>query len=483
MNNQPVLITSKAGNHYIYSDRLQYFSYVPPEMENVLMQRETEKTDSQDYYERKYQFLKKHHFFEKEKVVFKTDYAEELVRKNLACLRQLLIEVTDFCNLRCKYCGYGEFYSNYDIRETHNQTFENVKKLIDLLAELWKSDYNTSYNNTVIVGFYGGEPLLNMPLIRKTIEYVESLHIKDLTFSYNMTTNAMLLDRYMDFLVEKNFSILISLDGGEYQSGYRVDKNGNPSFHRVIKNVQRLRETYPHFFEENVKFNAVLHDRNSVEECFQFIYGTFGKTPMISELNVNGIVKERQDEFFRMFNSKVQSFRKAFEDEDIKEAFQMESSDSIHYHTMLMNYVGDRYLNYVDLFDSPKKNKYIPTGTCRPFERKLFLTVNGKILPCEKIGQECAVGNLSNIQMELNCAQIAQQYSQMYKRVVINCNHCQHAKRCGQCMFLLKEKDGKLLCHGMHTEKMLQKEFTDFLTYAEEHPGDYEKLLSSIVID
>ena len=100
------------------------------------------------------------------------------------------------------------------------------KKLIDLLAELWKSDYNTSYNNTVIVGFYGGEPLLNMPLIRKTIEYVESLHIKDLTFSYNMTTNAMLLDRYMDFLVEKNFSILISLDGGEYQSGYRVDKNG-----------------------------------------------------------------------------------------------------------------------------------------------------------------------------------------------------------------------------------------------------------------
>lgn len=28
----------------------------------------------------------------------------------------------------------------------------------------------------------------------------------------------------MDYLVEKNFSILISLDGNEVQSAYRVDK-------------------------------------------------------------------------------------------------------------------------------------------------------------------------------------------------------------------------------------------------------------------
>ena len=33
----------------------------------------------------------------------------------LANLPQLVFEVTDACNLRCKYCAYGEFYEDYDL--------------------------------------------------------------------------------------------------------------------------------------------------------------------------------------------------------------------------------------------------------------------------------------------------------------------------------------------------------------------------------
>lgn len=65
-----------------------------------------------------------------------------------------------------------------------------------------------------------------MKLVKETIAYIESLNLPSLIFNYNTTTNAMLLDRYMDYLVEKNFSILISLDGNEVQSAYRVDKHG-----------------------------------------------------------------------------------------------------------------------------------------------------------------------------------------------------------------------------------------------------------------
>ena len=60
-----------------------------------------------------------------------------------------------------------------------------------------------------------------MKLVKETIAYIESLNLPSLIFNYNTTTNAMLLDRYMDYLVEKNFSILISLDGNEVQSAYR----------------------------------------------------------------------------------------------------------------------------------------------------------------------------------------------------------------------------------------------------------------------
>ena len=223
----------KANNEYIYSDVGRFFIYLPS-MENYINDREEENI-AEDYYIRKYHFLQNHHLLDKEKIEFSVNYSAELIRQNLACLRQLLIEVTDSCNLRCKYCGYGEFYNNYDQRETKNQTFGNVKILIDYLAVLWKSEYNISQDNMVMIGFYGGEPLVNMKLIKEVIAYVESLNIHHLRFGYNMTTNAILLDRYMDFLVEKDFKLLFSLDGNRQGSGYRVDKQGKPSFERVVK--------------------------------------------------------------------------------------------------------------------------------------------------------------------------------------------------------------------------------------------------------
>lgn len=480
--NKLSIVSSRQQNTYVYAEKPRYFLFVPDELRPYL-EGGKENLPSDDYYARKYRFLKEKHFFEKEEITFNTTYTEEQVNQNLAGLRQLLIEVTDSCNLKCKYCGYGEFYGNYDTRETRNQTFGNVKILIDYLADLWRSDYNISFNNKVIIGFYGGEPLLNMQLIRETIEYVERLQIGSLTFSYNMTTNGMLLDRYMDFLVEKNFALLISLDGNAYQSGYRVDKAGNSSFERITRNVQKLKDKYPDFFDKQVNFNSVLHDRNSVAECFESIHQLFGKTPRISELNTNGILPEKREAFFKMFNSKIESFEAAQVDPDLEEAFKQEDSHSIIYHAMLMNYVGNRYATYMDLFDSGHEDRYIPTGTCKPFERKLFLTVHGKILPCEKIGQEHVLATLKDGRLELDCEAVARYYGSLYQSVAESCRHCYLKRTCGQCLFLLSEKNGRLTCPGMQTHEKLKREFSDFLTYAEYHPGDYERLLSTIAID
>lgn len=66
-----------------------------------------------------------------------------------------------------------------------------------------------------------------------------------------MTTNAMLLDRYMDYLVEKGFHLLVSLDGDKHGDSYRVDKCGNSSFERVMRNVKRLQTNYPKKNREN----------------------------------------------------------------------------------------------------------------------------------------------------------------------------------------------------------------------------------------
>ncbi len=36
---------------------------------------------------------------------------------NINNLPQLVFEVTDACNFRCKYCGYADIYEGYDKRE------------------------------------------------------------------------------------------------------------------------------------------------------------------------------------------------------------------------------------------------------------------------------------------------------------------------------------------------------------------------------
>lgn len=136
--------------------------------------------------------------------------------------------MTDLCNLRCKYCGYGDFYNTHEKRENNFLSFSDAKALIDYLYNIWGHYSGTTFPRKIMFGFYGGEPLLNMNLIKQIIEYIDSLpKIKNTYFIYNMTTNALLLDKYMNFIVEKKINLLISLDGDEYSHSYRVDSSGH----------------------------------------------------------------------------------------------------------------------------------------------------------------------------------------------------------------------------------------------------------------
>ena len=56
------------------------------------------------------------------------------IKYQLANLRQLTFEVTDACNLCCKYCAYGEFYNDYDKRENSTISLSASLKLIDYLV-------------------------------------------------------------------------------------------------------------------------------------------------------------------------------------------------------------------------------------------------------------------------------------------------------------------------------------------------------------
>ncbi|MDR2407839.1 MAG: radical SAM peptide maturase [Bacteroidales bacterium] len=347
-------IQTKGGYTYAYNSCLSYFSVITEE-------------DS-EYSAKRMKFLTEKGFFTDEKPLLDIEYDPSFIEANLANLRQLLIEVTDDCNLRCRYCAYGEFYENYDLRTGKNQKFENVKILVDYLTELWISYKNISFDNVIVIGFYGGEPLMNFPLIQQVIDYTDTIAIPGLSFSYGMTTNGILLNKYMDYLVDKKFRLLISLDGTKENNQYRITKNGKDSFDVIYSNVNCLKEKYPEYFDTYVNFNAVLHNRNSFISIYTFIKNAFNKVPRISQLNSNGVSKEKEKGFLEMFVDSVDSLNQLKDCENVvtEDVFELDRQNKL-FNNFVESYSGNTYKTIPDLFFSKENLRFVPTNTCPPF--------------------------------------------------------------------------------------------------------------------
>ena len=408
----------------------------------------------------------------------------DIIIDSIANMPQLVFEVTDACNLKCKYCAYGEMYEDYDMREEKMLPIDKAIRLIDYLADFWNSDRNKSVNRKMFISFYGGEPLLNMPFIKEIIDYVENkINCPDRSFGFSMTTNAILLDKYMDYLQEHNVFLLISLDGNKKNTSYRVDKAGNQIFDRVVNNVDRLKEKYPDYFNNRVGFNAVLHNKNSVEEIYRFFKERYDKIPSIGELNDVGIRKEMQEAFKKAYRNSQESLHQSEHYEEIERDMFIRSSSYQSVTLFLHQYSGFVFKDYLDLLFDRSTPKTIPTGTCLPFSKKMFVTVNGRILPCERIGHQFALGEITDTEVRLDMEDIADKYNEWFAKFEKQCSKCKTIKSCIQCIFNVSDLEGKKpICHGFMNEEMFRNYFNSQMHFLEKNPEDYKKIMEEVIV-
>ena len=411
----------------------------------------------------------------------------EDVRRCLSNSPQLTFEITDTCNLKCEYCGYGKFYSDYDERKSTRLSPQRAKALLDYLGSLWRSELNVSHNQNVYISFYGGEPLMNVPFIKEIISYVEELDCPSRSFTFNMTTNGILLDRYIDYLVEKKVRLLISLDGDRYNTSYRVDHRGVNAFDRIVKNVDLVRARYPDYFEQSVNFNAVLHNRNSVESIYEFFQTRYGKVPSIGELNNSGIRPEMREEFNRTYQSSTESLMQSEHYSEIERGMFLKSPTYHSATLFLMQHSEHAYRDYNELlFGKAKQDDEltIPTGTCLPFGKKIFVTVNGKILPCERIGHQFALGHVDDLGVHLDFEAIADRYNGYYRKMNPQCSACHNRKACSQCVFNLGDIDGPKAprCLGFMSKQDAEHYRGTQLRFFQENPEAYHKIIIEVII-
>jgi len=299
-----------------------------------------------------------------------------------------------------------------------------------------------------------------------------------------MTTNAMLLDKYMDFLVKHNFSLLISLDGDEQSQSYRVDFAGKNSFERVMKNTKLLQKTYPDYFDKMVNFNAVLHNRSTYEKTYRFIKNEFGKMVNITELNNMGIRDDMKETFMATYRNTYESLMQSEHYDEIEKDLFIKSGTYQSVATFLHQYSSFVFRDYNELLYGKNETNRIPTGTCLPFSKKMFVTVSGKLLPCERIGHQFSMGQITdgNI-VDLDLEQIAEKHNAYLNKVYKQCKTCKITKSCIQCIFNLEDLEGKPVCIGYTNQKEFEQYVAYQMAFLEQNPEDYYKIMEEVVVE
>jgi uncharacterized protein len=404
---------------------------------------------------------------------------KETVLYHLQHLRQLVFEVTDLCNLNCKYCGLSQLYEGHGERNGRNLSFKKARLIIDYLLSI--RDQSPDVNYPLVFSFYGGEPLLNMKLIKQIINYLDNLYFSKVTFG--MTTNAMLLDKHMDFLVEKKFQLVISLDGNEAGQSYRVDHAGKNSFQRVFRNIKSLQEKYPDYFQNFVLFNSVLHNRNNVESTYCFIKGHFDKIPLIASLNAIGVREDKIQEFKRMYQNPHESILQSGNCEALEAEMFVHTPRILNLTHYIFRHSGNTFSDFNDLIFDTSGMSSKQTGTCSPFAKKMFVTVNGKILQCERISHHFALGEILDDRVELNIDNIVSKQNQYLSKCSEQCNRCYLKEECPQCVYniadISKEQPN---CANFCSKDKYERDKEMTTDYLREHPQYYEKILKEVTV-
>ncbi len=159
-------------------------------------------------------------------------YIQKLTRMSTNKIELYLAEA---CNLRCRYCYVKE-------NEALNNgllPWQVARQAVDLVFE------RAGKADSVSITFFGGEPLLNKPVLRQVIDYSQQLGAeRGKRVHYSMTTNATLLDdEIIDYIKRYNFGLMISLDGPpEVHDHMRPLATGGGSFEEAARNTKRLME-------------------------------------------------------------------------------------------------------------------------------------------------------------------------------------------------------------------------------------------------
>jgi len=170
---------------------------------------------------------------------------------------------------------------------------------------------------------------------------------------------------------------------------------------------------------------------------------------------------------------------------DIIEALDVEAPERKMLTIFLYDFSGNVFKDYNELFIDQNKVLKVPTKTCAPFSRKIFLTVNGKIYPCERVGHFLEFGRVTDTKVIIDFKKIAIRQNNFYDKLARKCLKCGRLRICTKC--LLCEANNKKhipICDSYTQDKeALGKYLATQLSQLENHPHLYDHIWRNIILE
>jgi sulfatase maturation enzyme AslB (radical SAM superfamily) len=171
------------------------------------------------------------------------------------------VTTTDACNFDCEYCFEREFEPKLSILD------KNYELLTLRMNELMNSDWLKSIADTIQITFWGGEPSLNLTMIKNIVRDFKN----DERVSFFIYTNGSKIKELMPTLlsVKPRFRVQVSYDGMPIHDMRRKTRGG----HVTSKNVKESL----HLLEKNgipfgIKSTVMHKDFKYIPEAWDDIY-------------------------------------------------------------------------------------------------------------------------------------------------------------------------------------------------------------------
>lgn len=361
-------------------------------------------------------------------------YTEDMLYISQNRLTQIILELTEKCNFRCKYCIFSEGYSLNRSFGTNNMSWDVAKRAIDFALK--------HSQNTVAITFYGGEPLANFPLLKRCILYAQE-NANGKTLLFNFTTNLTLVtEDIASFLASvPHLSILASLDGPEdIHNSKRVYANGTDTFRDAMRGLSMLSRAFEGT-QNTISTNTVLtppYDFEKLDRLNNF----FSNLKEISSTARCMISYTAADTFPPAKNYTMQFVRGnpkydwngindallTWEAHKVKkDGLDVNNTKALYYSglSMMLTRIHRRMIS-----DTPT-NLNILNGNCIPGQRRLFVTTRGEFKLCERIEDSPSIGNVYE---GYDADSIRKHFIVDYATLSLpECDHCWAFNLCSVC--------------------------------------------------